>query len=426
MIQILDASSVPRLEMLTKSIVDQENVENTVAEIINNVRGRGDEALREYTLRFDRVLPESFEVSAEELNTAASSVDSYFLETLKMAHENIRTFHEQQLRKGYEISPQEGVKLGQLFTPIEKVGIYVPGGTAAYPSTVLMNAVPAKLAGVSEIIMVTPPSSDGSVGQELLAAARIAGVDRVFRIGGAQAVAALAYGTESIPKVHKIVGPGNVYVAAAKRRVFGAVAIDMIAGPSEIVIVADGKSDPSFVAADMLSQAEHDALASAVLITDSRELAGAVQLELEKQLCSLPREAIARKSIDDNGRILIAETIEKAIETANMIAPEHLEICTDDPEALLPLVRNAGSVFLGRFAPEALGDYLAGPNHTLPTSGTARFSSPLSLDDFVKKTSFLSYTPEALKKVADRVADFARREGLEAHARSVAVRFERT
>lgn len=425
MIKIIDEPSLSRLQMHCESIAAGESVEKAVAEIIDNVRTRGDEALFEYSLRFDRVRPESIEISASEWDAAASSVDKDFLETLLIAHENIRTFHKLQLREGYEISPREGVKLGLRYAPIERVGIYVPGGTAAYPSTVLMNAVPAKLAGVSEIIMVTPPSPDGSVRKELLAAAKIAGVDRVFRVGGAQAVAALAFGTESIPKVDKIVGPGNVYVAAAKRRVFGTVAIDMIAGPSEIAIVSDGKSNPRFIASDMLSQAEHDVLASAVLITDSRELANAVQIEIERQLCSLPREAIARKSIEDNGRIIIVGSIEKSFEIVNEMAPEHLEICTDNPEALLPLVRNAGSVFLGRFAPEALGDYIAGPNHTLPTNGTARFSSPLSVDDFIKKSSYLSYTQEALQKVAGRIEEFARREGLDAHARSAVIRFER-
>ena len=314
--------------------------------------------------------------------------------------------------------------MGQKFTPIEKAGVYVPGGTASYPSTVLMDVIPAKLAGVKEIVMVTPPAADGSVAPAILAAAKVAGVTRIFKTGGAQAVAALAYGTQSVPKVDKIVGPGNIYVATAKRKVYGIVDIDMIAGPSEILVLADGSCNPAWVAADMLSQAEHDKLATAVLVTDSRSLALAVQAELERQIPLLPRQAIARTSIDDNGKIIVTDDLDKAVEAANLIAPEHLELCVDDPFALLGKIKNAGSIFMGKNAPEALGDYFAGPNHTLPTSGTARFSSPLSVDDFVKKSSFLYYTRDALRNVKDRVADFAMQEGLQAHARSVTVRFE--
>ena len=315
---------------------------------------------------------------------------------------------------------------GFRYLPLERVGIYVPGGTASYPSTVLMNALPAKIAGVKEVVMVTPPNkATGKVRDELLAAAWLAGVDRVFAIGGAQAVAALAYGTETVPKVDKIVGPGNIFVATAKRRVFGLVDIDMIAGPSEILVIADGNSDPAFVAADLLSQAEHDKLASAVLITTSPALAQQVQAEVERQLADLPRQEIARCSMENNGKILLADSLEEAVSLSNRIAPEHLELCVDDPFALLPQIKNAGSVFLGRSAPEALGDYLAGPNHTLPTSGTARFSSPLSVDDFIKKSSYLWYTPEALARVGDRVADFAAREGLDAHGRSVLIRTQK-
>ena len=325
------------------------------------------------------------------------------------------------MRNSFIINETDGVVTGQKIIPIEKVGLYVPGGTAAYPSSVLMNAIPAKIAGTKEIVMVTPPTG-GSVNPAILAAAKIAGVDRIFKIGGAQAVAALAYGTESVPKVDKIVGPGNAYVAEAKRQVFGRVAIDMIAGPSEILVVADEKSNPKYVAADLLSQAEHDKNASAVLICTSQELAVAVQQEIEIQLSSLPREEIARASIESNGKIIVTSSIADAISAANEIAPEHLELCMDNPFDYLDKIKNAGSIFMGRFCPEALGDYFAGPNHTLPTSGTARFSSPLSVDDFVKKSQYTYYTDEAFSKIADKVAYFAEKEGLLAHARSATVR----
>ena len=314
--------------------------------------------------------------------------------------------------------------IGQKVIPIEKVGLYVPGGTAAYPSSVLMNAIPAKIAGCDEIVMVTPPAKDGSVAPAILAAASVAGVDRIFKVGGAQAVAALAYGTESVPSVDKIVGPGNAYVAEAKKQVFGRVSIDMIAGPSEILVIADKDNDPICVAADLLSQAEHDKNATAVLVTDSRELATAVSLELERQIPMLSRAEIARASVDNNGKIIITEDIDEAIFVANGLAPEHLELCLDDPFKYLDKIKNAGSIFMGKYCPEALGDYFAGPNHTLPTSGTARFSSPLSVDDFVKKTQFSYYTKDALEAVAKKVEFFANKEGLGAHAKSAVIRFE--
>jgi histidinol dehydrogenase len=349
-------------------------------------------------------------------------VEPEFLDIPREAAANIRCFHEKQVRNSFVVN-RDGVVMGQKVTPIEKVGLYVPGGTAAYPSTVLMDSIPAKIAGCSEIVMVTPPRSDGTVNPVILAAAYIAGVTRIFKMGGAQAVAALAYGTESVPRVDKIVGPGNAYVAEAKKQVFGRVAIDMIAGPSEILVVADSKSDPRFVAADLLSQAEHDKMASAVLVTDSRSLARAVRDELERQLPLLPRAEIARASIDRNGKIIVAEgDLTQAIHIANRIAPEHLELSVDNPFDYLDAITNAGSIFLGKNCPEALGDYFAGPNHTLPTSGTARFSSPLSVDDFVKKSAFSYYTAEALSAVADDIAYFAEAEGLSAHARSATAR----
>ena len=394
-----------------------------VSEIINDIATRGDAALYEYTLRFEGCRLSTLLVSGEEIESAVLEVGEYFLETLRQAAENIRAFHEKQVRMGFSMSCGNGSMLGQKVTPLERVGLYVPGGTASYPSTVLMSAIPAVIAGVTEIIMVTPPNKDGKVQPEVLAAAKVAGVDRIYKVGGAQAVAALAYGTETIPKVDKIVGPGNRYVASAKRQVFGLVDIDMIAGPSEILIIADGKADPVNIASDLLSQAEHDVLASAILITDSLRLAERVQSEVERQLETLPRAAIARKSIKEQGGIFVCGGIEEAIEIANDIAPEHIEICVEEPMKYLPLVKNAGCVFLGGYSPEALGDYFAGTNHTLPTSGTARFASPLGVDSFVKRTSFIYYTKESLAQVSERVADFARREGLEAHARSIESRF---
>ena len=411
-------------QILNRDLRAEQDVEEVVDAIIADVRARGDAALRDYALRFDGARLEELEVSAQEMDQALADADPYFLDTLRMAAANIEAFHRRQLRDSFVMTEQDGVILGQKYTPVERAGVYVPGGTAAYPSTVLMDVIPARVAGVPEIVMTTPAGRDGRVDPAILAAAAVAGVTRIFKTGGAQAVAALAYGTESVPAVDKIVGPGNIYVATAKRKVFGKVGIDMIAGPSEILVLADGGCNPAWVAADLLSQAEHDRLATAVLVTDSPELARAVQAELEVQIPALPRAAIARESIDTNGKIVVTDDLDKAIEAANLIAPEHLEVCVADPFAVLGRIRNAGSIFLGRHVPEALGDYFAGPNHTLPTSGTARFSSPLGVDDFVKKSSFIYYTPEALGRVKDRIADFAEREGLHAHARSVTIRYE--
>lgn len=423
MIKIMKYGKVKPEEIFARGKTSFD-VGDTVAEIIENVKTNGDKALFEYCEKFDKAKLSSLEVTAEEIDEAFSLVEPRFIEILKTAAENIREFHKAQVRNSFIINNQDGIVTGQKITPIEKVGLYVPGGTAAYPSTVLMDSIPAKIAGCSEICITTPPSADGKVNPVILAAAKIAGVDRIFKIGGAQAVAALAYGTETVPKVDKIVGPGNAFVAEAKRQVFGLVSIDMIAGPSEILVIADSKSDPSFVAADLLSQAEHDKMASAVLVTDSEELAEKVSEEIEKQLKLLPREEIARTSIDSNGKIIVADNIEDVIDVSNEIAPEHLELCVDNPFDYLDKIKNAGSIFMGRYCPEALGDYFAGPNHTLPTSGTARFSSPLSVDDFVKKSQYTYYTKEALSKVYDSVAFFAEKEGLSAHARSATIRFE--
>lgn len=401
----------------------RRDVTGTVSAIIEEVRRHGDDALLRYAQQFDGAQLTHLEVPGQVLDQAVADLAPDFRTILEEAAENIRDFHRRQVRNSFVISEKDGVILGQKVTPIERVGLYIPGGTAAYPSSVLMNCIPAKIAGCREIIMVSPPTCNGDVNPVILAAARIAGVDRVFRCGGAQAVAALAYGTESIPRVDKIVGPGNAFVAEAKRQVFGRVAIDMIAGPSEILVLADGASNPRHVAADMLSQAEHDRMASAVLVTDSAALAQAVSDELERQIPLLPRADIARESIDRCGKIIVADDLLQAIDIANEIAPEHLELCVDNPFDYLDKIRNAGSIFLGRHCPEALGDYFAGPNHTLPTSGTARFSSPLSVDDFVKKSQFTYYTGDALSAVSDKIAAFARQEGLEAHARSVLVRF---
>ena len=424
MIPILEFDRLSPGEILNRDIRAEENVSAAVDAVLAEVRQRGDAALKEYTRRFDGVELEDLRVTEEEIESAWASLDPDFIRTLEMAAENIRHFHERQVHKDFALTDKPGIVMGQRYTPIEKVGICVPSSPVAFPSTILMNVIPAKIAGVRDIVLVTPPDKNGQISPAALAAAKIAGATKIFKVGGAQAVAALAYGTESVPKVDKVVGPGGIFVATAKRKVFGLVAIDMIAGPSEILVLADGRCDAAWVAADLLSQAEHDVLASAVLVTDSGELAKAVQAELEVQLAQLPRQEVARKSIDDNGRIIVTDSLEKAAEAANLIAPEHLELCVDDPFALLPRIKNAGSIFLGRNAPEALGDYFAGPNHTLPTSGTARFSSPLSVDDFVKKSSFLYYDREALTAVAPRIADFARREGLEAHARSVTIRCE--
>ena len=423
MIPILKVGQVPNSEIFAR-VTPEADVAAIVADIIADVKKNGDTAVKAYCAKFDKAELTGLEVTPEEIQAAISQVEPEFLDILREAAENIRSFHSRQVRNSFVIADKPGIVLGQKITPIEKVGVYVPGGTAAYPSTVLMDTIPAKIAGCPHLVMVTPPGRDGKVNPAILAAASIAGVNRIFKVGGAQAIAALAYGTESIPRVDKIVGPGNAFVAEAKKQVFGRVSIDMIAGPSEILVIADGKSNPVHVAADLLSQAEHDKLASAVLVTDSEELALAVQAELERQLPLLPRQEIARASIENNGKIIVAETLMAGIEIANEIAPEHLELQVDDPFSYLDAIQNAGSIFLGRSCPEALGDYFAGPNHTLPTSGTARFSNPLSVDDFVKKSQFSYYTPEALAKAADKIAAFAEKEGLRAHGRSVTIRKE--
>ncbi len=424
MIKIINMADAKKEDILTRDINTKSGVEDIVSGIIDNVRNNGDKALKEYSLKFDKAEIENLEVTKEEIEEAYNSEDKAFIATLEKARDNIHHFHSHQVRNNFIINDKDGVILGQKITPIEKVGLYVPGGTASYPSSVLMNAVPAKIAGVKEIVMVTPPDKSGNIPAPILAAAKVAGVDRIFKTGGAQAVAALAFGTESMPKVDKVVGPGNVFVATAKRMLYGIVDIDMIAGPSEILVLADGTCNPEYVAADLLSQAEHDKLASAVLITDSAELAQKVSDELEKQIPELPRCEIARTSIDTNGKIIIAENMRQAVEISNEIAPEHLEVCVDNPFELLNLITNAGSIFLGKNVPESLGDYLAGPNHTLPTSGTARFSSPLSVDDFIKKSSFIYFSEEALNEVGEDVVRFANKEGLHAHGRAVSKRLK--
>ena len=424
MIKILKTSETKTSELFER-VTQTADVSGVVREIIETVKLRGDSALLEYTEKFDKVALKTLEVSTDEINDALMDVSPEFLSILYEAADNIRAFHKNQVRSGFVCADKPGVVMGQKVIPLEKVGIYVPAGTAALPSTVLMNAIPAVLAGCREIIMVTPCQKDDKIMPEMLAAAKIAGVSRIFKVGGAQAVAALAYGTESVPQVDKIVGPGNQYVAEAKRQVFGQVAIDMIAGPSEILVIADKTASPKNLAADLLSQAEHDKLATAVLITDCAELAEKVAVELEEQLKKLPREEIARTSIEQNGKIIIADSIAEAVKLSNDIAPEHLEICTDNPFDLLSEIKNAGSIFLGHSCPEALGDYFAGPNHTLPTSGTARFSSPLSVDDFVKKSQFTYFTAEAFEKVAEKVAAFAEKESLGGHARSALARINK-
>lgn len=421
MIKIYDTESISVSKILRREQIST-GVEEIVAEVISNVRKNGDSALKEYTKKFDKADLASLEVTEEEIETAFSEVECKFVEIIKKAKENIYAFHKRQVRNSFVISENDGIVLGQKVLPLRRVGLYVPGGTASYPSSVLMNCIPAKIAGVEEIVMTTPPRADGTVNPVILAAAKIAGVGKIYKVGGSQAIAALAYGTERIKPVDKIVGPGNAFVAEAKKQVYGLVDIDMIAGPSEILVIADGTCKPDYVAADLLSQAEHDKMASAVLVTDSKELAYAVQTQIEEQLKVLPREEIARTSIDNNGKIIITESIQKAVDIANEIAPEHLEICVDNPFDYLDKVKNAGSVFLGKNCPEALGDYFAGPNHTLPTSGTARFSSPLSVDDFIKKTAFTYYTAEALAKVSEDIAYFAEKEGLSGHARSAVIR----
>lgn len=423
MIKIMKYGEVPSSEIFARGTAETD-VSDIVADILAEVRQKGDAALLAYTKQFDKADLQALEVSEAEIDAAFQKVEPAFVAVLQQAAENIRAFHRRQVRNSFVITG-DGIVTGQKITPIAKVGLYVPGGTAAYPSTVLMDAIPAKIAGCKEICITTPALPDGSINPVILAAAKIAGVDRIFKTGGAQAVAALAYGTQSVPKVDKIVGPGNAFVAEAKRQVFGLVAIDMIAGPSEILVIADGKSNAAYVAADMLSQAEHDKMASAVLVTDSMALAEAVSAELERQLALLPREEIARTSIEQNGKIIVADRLDDVIAVANEIAPEHLELCVDNPFDYLDKIENAGSIFMGRYCPEALGDYFAGPNHTLPTSGTARFSSPLSVDDFVKKSQYTYYTKDALGAVADQIALFAQKEGLEAHAKSVTIRMDK-
>ena len=423
MIRILQYGQVPNSEIFARS-ASAVNVSQTVADILQRVRTQGDRALFDCTAQFDGVKLETLQVTQEETEQALAATEPGFLRILEKAAENIRAFHRHQVRNSFILTGKDGVVMGQKIIPIDRVGLYIPGGTAPLPSTVLMSVIPAKLAGCREIVLVTPPDKNGGIDPSILAAAKVAGADRIFKIGGAQAVAALAYGTETVPKVDKIVGPGNAYVAEAKRQVFGLVSIDMIAGPSEILIVADGKTDPRHAAADLLSQAEHDKMASAVLVTDSSRLAEEVQAELERQLPLLKRTEIARASIDNNGKIIVAPNLSAAIEIANEIAPEHLELCVDAPFDYLDAIRHAGSIFMGRHTPEALGDYFAGPNHTLPTGGTARFSSPLSVDDFVKKTQYTYFTEKAFAAVAEDVAAFAQKEGLTAHAKSALIRTE--
>ena len=424
MIKILKYGETENTEIFARNM-PMASVADIVTGIIEQVKSEGDAAIFALTEKFDGVKLSSLEVSKEEIDEGVSKVEPEFIGILERAAANIRKFHERQVRNSFIINDSDGIVIGQKIIPVDKAGLYVPGGTAAYPSTVLMDAIPAKIAGVPLVVMITPPAKDGKVNPAILAAAKVAGVDKIYKAGGAQAIAALAYGTETIPKVDKIVGPGNAFVAEAKKQVFGLVSIDMIAGPSEILIVADGKTNPRYAAADLLSQAEHDKNASAVLVTDSYEFAIAVQKEIEVQLPKLEREEIARASVENNGKIIVAETLDAAIEIANEIAPEHLELCVDNPFDYLDKIRHAGSIFMGRNCPEALGDYFAGPNHTLPTSGTAKFSSPLSVDEFVKKTQYTYYTKDALSRVAEDIAVFARKEGLTGHAKSAVIRLEK-
>ena len=420
MMRILDAGQVSLSEILART-ENRRDISGTVANIIEDVRQNGDAALLRYAKEFDKAELDALEAPQEQMDKALAALEPELRAALEEAAENIRAFHRRQVQNGFVVSDQPGIVLGQKVTPIEKVGVYIPGGTAPLFSTVLMDCIPAKIAGCPEIVMASPPTCGGDVSPSILAAARIAGVDRVFRCGGAQAVAALAYGTETVPKVDKIVGPGNAFVAEAKRQVFGQVGIDMIAGPSDILVIADGKSDPRQVAADLLSQAEH-AGGCAVLVTDSAALIQAAVREIEGQLEELPTRETARASLEQNGKIILVKDIPEAIRIANALAPEHLELCLDDPFSWLSQVKNAGSIFLGRSTPEALGDYFAGSNHTLPTYGTARFSSALSVDDFVKKSQFIYYSGEALSAAAGKIALLARQEGLEAHARSALAR----
>ena len=428
MINIIKADGKNEVEFLSKIEERSRNTNNdvtaVVTEIINNVRENGNKAVREYTIKFDGKAPENFEVSKDEIMSAVAECEPEFIVTLKKAADNIRDFHSRQKQQSWLTTKDNGVIMGQRVRGLARVGLYVPGGTAAYPSSVLMNAIPAKIAGVGEIIMVTPPMKDGKPNPNIMAAAAIAGVDRVFLMGGAQAIAALAYGTESVPKVDKIVGPGNIFVATAKKLLYGNVDIDMIAGPSEILVLADETANPKFLAADLMSQAEHDKLASAIMVTTSEELAEETVSQIERQIQMLSRRDIIEESLTNYGVILVCDTMEKAVELANELAPEHLEVCCKNPLEYVGKLDNAGSVFLGNYSPEPLGDYFAGPNHVLPTSGTARFFSPLSVDSFVKKSSFIYYTENALARDKDDIMRFAETEGLTAHANSISVRFE--
>jgi histidinol dehydrogenase len=423
--KIVTANEINTLlsSMRSRSSEIDEQVTLTVQKIINEVKLHKDTAVRQFTKQFDSADLEQLEISKEIITSSYNRVSKCIISSLEKAAENIRDFHEHQKQQSWLTTKDDGVMLGQRIRGLARVGIYVPGGKAAYPSSVLMNAIPARVAGVKEIIMVTPPGKNGKVNDNILAAAKIAGVNRVFAVGGAQAVAALAYGTESIPKVDKIVGPGNIYVATAKRLVFGAVDIDMIAGPSEILIIADETANPAYIAADLMSQAEHDVMASSILVTTSKRIAEQTIQEIEKQIKQLSRSEIIMQSLEDFGAIVLCESIETAVEIANEIAPEHLELMVQNCVELLGCIDNAGSVFLGQFAPEPLGDYFAGPNHVLPTSGTARFFSPLSVDSFIKKSSFIYYTEKALAKQKDDIITLSECEGLTAHANSIKVRF---
>ncbi|WP_304331559.1 histidinol dehydrogenase [Brachyspira innocens] len=424
MIKVINYKECKSLDdILLRSQFSYDDVNEKVKAILEDVKQNGDNALKKYAKMFDNANIETIEVTEKEIEEAYNRVDEKFKETLKLAYNNIEKFHKKQLRNSFITNEEDGIVMGQIINPIEKVGVYIPGGTAVYPSTVLMNVIPAKVAGVSEIILVSPPNKEGKINDNILAAAKIAGVNKVFKTGGAQAIAALSYGTESIPKVYKIVGPGNIYVAMAKRLVYGEVSIDMVAGPSEVLIIADETANPIHIASDMLAQAEHDKLASSILITTSKDIAEKVKEELYKQLEKLSRKDIAMESIENNGRIIITETIDEALYISNEIAPEHLEISIKEPFSVLSKIKNAGSIFLGDYTPEALGDYLSGANHVIPTSGTAKFASPLSVDDFIKKSYITYYTKDALEKVKDNIINFAEHESLEAHANSVKVRF---
>ncbi|MEG2080434.1 MAG: histidinol dehydrogenase [Oscillospiraceae bacterium] len=427
MIKIVKADGFAEIELLEglkmRSGEIDRKVTASVSDILYEVKQNGDDAVRDFTIKFDGIAPENAEISMEEIEKSIEKCDGDFVYALYRAADNIKAFHEKQKQRSFIDAKENGVILGQKIRGLKRVGIYVPGGTAAYPSSVLMNAIPAKIAGVDEIIMVTPPSKDGTANPDILAAAKIAGVDRVFLMGGAQGIAALAYGTETVPKVDKIVGPGNIYVATAKKLLYGTVDIDMIAGPSEILIVADETASPKFLAADLMSQAEHDVLASAILLTTSRDIAVKTLEELERQMQNLSRKDIIEKSLNDFGAIIICNDIDEAVNFANELAPEHLELAIKNPIEYIGKIDNAGSVFLGNYSPEPLGDYFAGPNHVLPTSGTARFFSPLSVDSFIKKSSFIYYTEDALRDAKDSIIKLADTEGLTAHANSIKVRF---